>query len=191
MFRSTYRLPPPPLRVGERGNLRITFRAPLLPSRRRCTDLPVSLSTWTGFAVITCAHQIEVLYEEALRPTGITVRDFAVLSEAAQRAGISQTALAERVGITRPRLSDHLARLEGTGYIERRLDIVDLRRRRIWLSHEGAEMLEEARVAIGRADHLWLLRLHHRDRPLFRASVDRLQQPHLTGLAPPGYAAAT
>jgi hypothetical protein len=79
-------------RVGEPGTARMTFRGPLLPSRRRAGEVPVSLAAYHGFAVIAAAHDIEGRYERALYPAGVALRDFAVMAEIAQRPGIGRPA---------------------------------------------------------------------------------------------------
>jgi DNA-binding MarR family transcriptional regulator len=167
---------PPGHRVGEPGTARVTFRGPLLPSRRRAEAVPDSITHYAGFAIIAAAHDIEGRYERCLHEAGISVRDFAVLAEAAQRQGIGQSALAWRVGLGRSRLSDQLSVLETEGLIERLLNERDLRRRRIWLTREGQHALAEGRERIGRADHNWLRPLTINERPYFRAILDRLGQ---------------
>lgn len=134
----------------------------------------MSLQQWTGFAVIVAAHEVEVRYELALRPVGISLRDFAVLAEIRQRRGLGQTALAERVGIGSSRLSDQLSCLETEGLVERTLNETDLRRRRIFLTPEGDRALAAARERIEVADRAWQSSLRITERPLFRALLERL-----------------
>jgi MarR family transcriptional regulator for hemolysin len=176
-------------RVGAPGTARMTFRGPLLPSRRRAAEVPLSLAAYHGFAVIAAAHDIERRYEEALYPVGISLRDFAVMAEIAQRPGIGQAALAHRVGLGRSRLSDHLAVLETEGLIERLLNERDLRRRRIWVSREGQHALAEGRARIARADHNWMMKLKLAERVYLRAMLERLG-PDARAIRV-GYAAAT
>jgi DNA-binding MarR family transcriptional regulator len=161
-------------RTGDIGSERITFREPLMPSRRRTAELPVSLQEWTGFAVIVAAHAVEVRYERALRPVGISLRDFAVLAEIRQRRGIGQRALAERVGIGRSRLSDQLSCLETAGLVMRTLNEIDLRRRRIFLTPDGEHALAHGRQCIDTADKAWQSSLRARERPTFRALLEQL-----------------
>jgi DNA-binding MarR family transcriptional regulator len=161
-------------RVGAPGTARMTFRGPLLPSRRRASEVPRSLSAYHGFAVIPAAHDIEGRYERVLYPVGISLRDFAVMAEIAQRPGIGQAALAHHVGLSRSRLSDHLSVLETEGLIERLLSERDLRRRRIWLSGEGRRALADGRERIARADHNWLMQLKLSERAYLRTLLDRL-----------------
>ena len=164
----------PTHRTGDPGMERITFREPLMPSRRRSHELPKSLEHWTGFAVIVAAHDVEARYERALRPAGISLRDFAVLAEIRQRRGIGQRALAERVGIGCSRLSDQLSCLETAGLVMRTLNETDLRRRRIFLTDDGDRALAEGRERIDAADYAWQSGLRAGERPGFRAQLERL-----------------
>ena len=161
-------------RVGAPGTARMTFRGPLLPARRRAAEVPASLVAYHGFALIAAAHDIEGRYERALYDVGISLRDFAVIAEVAQRPGIGQAALAHRVGLGRSRLSDHLSVLETEGLIERLLNERDLRRRRIWISREGRHALADGRERLTRADDGWLMKLKLAERAYLRAMLDRL-----------------
>jgi MarR family transcriptional regulator for hemolysin len=145
-----------------------------MPSRRRARELPVSLSHWTGFAVIVAAHDIEVRYEVALRDTGISVRDFAVLAEARQRRGIGQRGLAQRVGIGYSSLSDQLSAMADAGLVKRRVSATDLRRRSVLLTPDGDHVLAVARERIDSTDKNWLASLGDEERPAFRAMLERL-----------------
>jgi DNA-binding MarR family transcriptional regulator len=161
-------------RVGAPRKARITFRGPLLPSRRRAARVPRSLAAYQGFAVIAAAHDIEGRYERALYDVGISLRDFAVMAEIAQRPGIGQRALAYHVGLSRPRLSDHLSVLETEGLIERLLNERDLRCRRIWLTPDGRAALADGRERVAQADAQWMMQLKMAERAYLRSMLDRL-----------------
>jgi DNA-binding MarR family transcriptional regulator len=138
----------------------------------------VSLARWTGFAAIVAAHEIESRYVRMLQPVGISVRDFVVLSEIAHRRGISQQGLAQRLGLSRSRISEQLMVLDQIGLVEREINPLDLRRRKLWLSPGGAHLLEEAREQITHADDGWTARLDRDERPAFRAMLGRLPPNH-------------
>lgn len=53
-----------------------------------------------------------------------------LLAEIGQRPGLSQTALSQRVGLTRARVSEQLAVLDTAGYVAREMNYLDLRRRK-------------------------------------------------------------
>jgi DNA-binding MarR family transcriptional regulator len=156
-----------------------TFRGPLLP-RGRTSDLPVSLSRWTGFALIVAANAVEERYARAAREAGISLRDFVVLAEIGQRPGLSQTALSERVGLTRARVSQQLAVLDTAGYVAREMNELDLRRRRLWLSGNGERVVEEVAETLSTVDHGWLSVLERGERIVFAAALKRLRPAYLS-----------
>ena len=150
-----------------------TFRGPLLPARRR-EGVPVSLERYAGFVLIVAADAIEARYAHAVDQLGVSLRDFVLLAEIAQRSGLSQATLAWRVGLGRSRVSEQLVVLETAGYIEREIDLRDLRRRRIWISRNGQEVVEEANERLNGVDKGWLSMLEPRERPGFTAALKRL-----------------
>ena len=158
-----------------------TYRGPLLPARRDDPGLPVSLERWAGFALIVVAHSIERAYAQAMKDLGISLRDFVLLSEIDQRAGLCQAALAWRVGLTRARVSEQLAVLTTAGYVEREINTLDLRARRLWVSSPGHVVLEEARARLTELDLTWLRSLDDYTRPSFTSALQRLP-PAINGL---------
>ena len=150
-----------------------TFRGPLSLSRRAAT-VPVSLEGYAGFVLIVVAHCIEERYAHAARDVGISLRDFVLLAEIAQRRGLSQATLARRVGLSRTRVSEQLLVLDTAGYVEREMDIRDLRRRRIWITRGGQDVLEDAARRLHDIDGGWLASLAPAERHLFTATLRRL-----------------
>ena len=155
-----------------------TFRGPLLP-RGRSADLPVSLSRWSGFGLIVAANAIEERYARAARDAGVSLRDFVLLAEIGQRPGLSQTALSQRVGLTRARVSEQLAVLDTAGYVFREMNRLDLRKRRLWLAREGQRVVEDVGERLTTADNAWLATLERPERIVFATAVKRLH-PALT-----------
>jgi DNA-binding MarR family transcriptional regulator len=64
--------------------------------------------------------------------------------------------------------------LETEGLIERLLNEVDLRRRRIWISREGRHALAHGRERLARTDEGWMMKLKVPERAYLRAMLDRL-----------------
>jgi DNA-binding MarR family transcriptional regulator len=151
-----------------------TFRGPLLPARRTGPGVPVSLEAWSGFALIVVAHWIESQYAKAMYELGISLRDFVLLAEIAQRPGLSQQALSERVGLTRARVSEQLLVLDTAGYIRREINSLDLRRRRLWISRDGRVIVEEGKARLTAIDERWLRHIDRSRRPFLTAALRAL-----------------
>jgi DNA-binding MarR family transcriptional regulator len=150
-----------------------TFRGPLLSNRRR-DGVPVSLQRYTGFVLIVMADVIETEYAKRIYELGFSLRDFVLMAEIAQRPGLSQQALAERVGLGRSRVSEQLAVLDTAGYVVREMDIVDLRRRRLWVTSQAQLALEDATERLTQIDRALLSRQAPHDRHQFTATLRRL-----------------
>jgi DNA-binding MarR family transcriptional regulator len=151
-----------------------TFRGPLLPTGRREQGLPISLERFAGFSIVFVAHTLERRYARGLQSLGISLRDFVLLAEIDQRPGLSQSVLAERVGLTRARVSEQLAVLGRAGYVMREMNELDLRKRRLWISHPGRVVLEEAKERLTLIDAGWLSTLAPHARPFFTAALRTL-----------------
>jgi MarR family transcriptional regulator for hemolysin len=89
-------------------------------------------------------------FAAALATAGASLPTFTVLTQARAAPGLSQTELAERVGIEGPTLVRHLDRLCGEGLVVRRRDALDRRVTRIELTEAGqARHSELAAIAHG------------------------------------------
>jgi DNA-binding MarR family transcriptional regulator len=128
--------------------------------------------------MIVVAHAIEERYAAEVRRLGISLRDVVLLAEISQRPGISQTGLAERVGLSRSRVSEQLAVLDTAGYVDRDINPMDLRRRKLYASFEGQRILAEAAEQLTVIDRGWLWALAHRERAFFVGALMRLPPAH-------------
>ena len=154
-----------------------SFRGPLLPTGRREPGVPISLERWAGFTLVFVAHALERRYCRALQSLGISLRDFVLLAEIEQRPGLSQSVLAERVGLTRARVSEQLAVLDTAGYVTREMNRLDLRKRRLWMTSPGQVVFEEAKERLTSIDTGWLSVLDPKGRPFFTAALRTFALP--------------
>lgn len=96
-----------------------------------------------------CAADI---FSSEARLSGLTPRQFAVLSAIAEEEGLTQTDLVERTGIDRSTLADIVARLLSRGLIHRRRAKEDARAYAIKLTAQGVKALREAQPGAQAAD---------------------------------------
>lgn len=89
-----------------------------------------------GFWVCQTSHALQRAFNEQLAPTGITFRQAQVLGCLALEERLTQTELAERLGIEPPTLVGVLDRMERDGWIRRTGDPRD--RRRKWIEATAA-----------------------------------------------------
>jgi DNA-binding MarR family transcriptional regulator len=92
-----------------------------------------------GLVIHEVARLRRVAVDRWLRSTGITRAQGYVLAFLMVRDGMSQTALAEDLDMTRVAISGLLSRMESMGLVVRRDDEVDARVRRVYLTKSGAQ----------------------------------------------------
>ena len=94
----------------------------------------------TCSALRMAARRLSQTYDAALAPAGVTVSQYAVLSNLAKGEGATpptMTELAERLGLDRTTLAHNLRPLERDGLLAVRPDPQDARLRRVMLTAEG------------------------------------------------------
>lgn len=101
-----------------------------------------------GKRIVFAGKALRVRFEEALAANGASLPTFFLLTSALESSGLSQTELAERVGVEGPTLVRYLDRLCAEGLVVRVPDDRDRRITRIQLTPAGvARQKELATVA--------------------------------------------
>jgi MarR family transcriptional regulator for hemolysin len=100
-----------------------------------------------GLAVARAGKDLDRAFEQALAAAGGSRPTWLILLSVVSGASASQSALAERLGITGPTLVHHLDRLEAAGLISRRLDPGNRRVRALELTDEGQRTFHRLREA--------------------------------------------
>jgi len=101
-----------------------------------------------GKRIVFAGKALRARFETALSASGASLPTFLVLTSAREWPGVSQSELAERVGVEGPTLVRHLDRLCAEGLVARVRDEQDRRVTHIELTEEGvARQAELARVA--------------------------------------------
>ena len=91
------------------------------------------------------------VYDEAMRPLGITASQFTLLTQLAQQDAITAVEIGFTLDIEKSTLSRNLRSLERAGLVEIAIVEEDLRRRAVWLTERGARQLAAALPAWRRA----------------------------------------
>jgi DNA-binding MarR family transcriptional regulator len=102
-------------------------------------DLNTSLRF--GFLIHDVSRLRRVVVDRALKPLGITRSQWWVLAFLSRRDGMTQTALAADLDLTKVAIGGLIDRLEAAGFVERRADRNDGRARRVYLTRAGAKMV--------------------------------------------------
>jgi DNA-binding MarR family transcriptional regulator len=101
-----------------------------------------------GFLIHDVSRLRRVVVDRALRPLGITRSQWWVLAFLSRRDGMTQTALAADLDLTKVAIGGLLDRMEAAGFVERRSDQHDGRARRVFLTRAGAKMVNTIRASV-------------------------------------------
>ena len=109
-------------------------------------DLNTSLRF--GFLIHDVSRLRRVVVDRALKPLGITRSQWWVLAFLSRRDGMTQTALASDLDLTKVAVGGLLDRMEAAGFVERRADHHDGRARRVYLTRAGAKTVNTIRESV-------------------------------------------
>lgn len=120
------------------------------------------------------AHQISVaLFLEETAETGLTTTQFGTLIVLRARGSLDQVGIATLVGIDRSTTALVVSKLADAGYIERRDDPVDRRRKIITLSEAGHAILDRVTQPAQRARERALEPFSAKDAAKFLSLLER------------------
>lgn len=101
-----------------------------------------------GFLIHDVSRLRRIVIDRALKPVGITRSQWWVLSFLGRRDGMTQTALAGDLDLTKVAIGGLIDRMEQSGFVERRPDSRDGRIRRVYLTTAGTRFLQTIRTNI-------------------------------------------
>ena len=101
-----------------------------------------------GFLIHDVSRLRRVVVDRSLKPLGITRSQWWVLAFLSRRDGMTQTALAVDLDLTKVAIGGLLDRMEDAGFVERRADRNDGRARRVYLTRAGAKMVNAIRERV-------------------------------------------
>ena len=114
------------------------------------------------------------LFLAAARDSGLTPRQYAMLTTIAEEEGLAQTELVARTGIDRSTLADIVARLIARGLIQRRRAKHDPRAYAVKLTVQGAKALRDAEPGASATDSRLLATLPPAKRQEFLESLQTI-----------------
>ncbi len=101
-----------------------------------------------GFLIHDVSRLRRVAVDRALKPLGITRAQWWVLAFLSRRDGMTQTALAGDLDLTKVAVGGLLDRMESAGFVERRADEHDGRARRVYLTRAGSKLVGAIRASV-------------------------------------------
>ena len=101
-----------------------------------------------GFLIHDVSRLRRIVIDRALKPVGITRSQWWVLSFLGRRDGMTQTALAADLDLTKVAIGGLLDRMESAAFVERRADQRDGRIKRVYLIPAGMRLLSTIRANI-------------------------------------------
>lgn len=129
---------------------RLTLPASQPEERTLPKDLNTSLRF--GFLVHDVSRMRRIVIDRTLKPLGLTRSQWWVLAFLSRRDGMTQTALAVDLDLTKVAVGGLMSRLESAGLIERRADVSDARARRVYLTRAGQKLISSIRSNVERVE---------------------------------------
>lgn len=101
-----------------------------------------------GFLIHDVSRVRRIVADRMLKPLGITRSQWWLMAYLSRRDGMTQTALARDLDLSRVAIGELVSRLEDAALIERRSDTADGRARRVYLTKQGTALIWEIRKEI-------------------------------------------
>jgi DNA-binding MarR family transcriptional regulator len=135
--------------------------------------------------LIRRAHQVAVaIFMEETAGFDVTPVQFAILNALLAGPGEDQVTLSRKVAFDAATFGSVIARLEARGWVRREPDAADRRRKRLWVTQEGAEAARQMKRLVGKVQARILEPLDEADRGQLIALLDRLVAAHESLAAP-------
>jgi DNA-binding MarR family transcriptional regulator len=129
--------------------------------------------------LIRRAHQVSVaIFMEETAGFEVTPVQFAVLNALLETPGEDQVTLARRVAFDAATFGSVITRLEARGWVRRAADPADRRRKRLWVTDDGAEAARRMKRSVGKVQSRILEPLDAAERAQLVALLGRLVAGH-------------
>jgi DNA-binding MarR family transcriptional regulator len=116
-----------------------------------------------GFLVHDVSRLRRVVIDRSLKPIGITRSQWWVLAFLSRRDGMTQTALAADLDLTKVAVGGLLDRLDAAGFTERRADKRDGRAKRIYLTPAGVKIISTIRRNVEKTEEAILASVSNKE----------------------------
>lgn len=126
-------------------------------ARRVHEDAVEAVNNCAAHQARIAARQITRLVDAHMRPTGLGIEQFNLLTEIAASRDDSLTAIAKSACIDKSTLTRNLQTLEKAGLVEVAVHGTKSRRRLVWLTEKGVRALEKA-IPVWRSANAMLAR---------------------------------
>ncbi len=136
--------------------------------------LPKSLSARTSYLLGRAASSVQALGERDLEPLGITPREYSVLAVLAERSLLSQTQVAEILGLDRTTILKLGAALERKRLVVRERDANDARAYAVALTPTGDRLRVDAFELLLACEARFLTPLNRNERTQLHDLLARL-----------------
>lgn len=145
-------------------------------ARKAATKKIANAENWDqrlGFLMHDVSRLRRTVFDEFMKPLGVTRSQWWVLAHLARHDGMIQSDLANVLELGKAALGGLVDRLEASGLVERRSDEIDRRAKRVYLSSKGVQLISEMR---GKSHEMSERMLQGLDMPSRQALADMLQQ---------------
>ncbi len=139
--------------------------------------LPENLSARTSYLLGRAAAHVQALGEHDLEPLGITPREYTVLAVLAERSPLSQTQLAEILGLDRTTILKLGASLEHKRLLVRERDANDARAYAVALTPAGDRLRAQAFELLLACETHFLTPLNRNERNQLHDLLARVTEP--------------
>ena len=129
--------------------------------------------------LIRRAHQVAVaIFMEETSGFEVTPVQFAILNALLEDPGEDQVTLARKVAFDAATFGSVIGRLEARGWVRREADATDRRRKRLWVTAEGAEAARKMKRSVGKVQARILQPLSDAEQAQLVQLLDRLVAAH-------------
>jgi DNA-binding MarR family transcriptional regulator len=136
--------------------------------------LPQALSARTAYLLARAAASAHAMSERDLEPLGVTAREYAVLEVLAEQSPLTQTRIAEILGLDRTTILKLGASLERKGLVVRERDDQDRRAYAVALTHEGEAVRSRAFTLLADCEERFLMPLAGEQRHQLNDMLSRI-----------------